>query len=298
MASTLRRAALAARLAPRSLSARPCALAPLVRASSSTSSSSSSSAPPPPEPEPTTLIERASRIFEQPAARMAGSEKMLNQMREGRGWREALESGLYEQQKLKRQDNVRDEINKLATMDSYGFEDLSAQLREALHALEEGMTTAQRARLFADRLSGGDTSATIEKQKADAQAKLAIIDELNPHERAKPKLLDRAARAAIAQKLGLDTQAVDELVFQYQVQRAQWSFVRREALRGREVPQSSDELEWRMKLKPTREFVQVMRGYEERKKEEERRRNPPDDQKQRAKQAQARRSRKRFGWGA
>ena len=82
---------------------------------------------------------------------------------------------------------------------------------------------------------------------------------------------------------------IDELLFEYQLQRAQWSFLRREALRGREVPQSPDELEWRMKGKPTREFVHVMRAFERRKEQMEAERNP----------VRRRRNKggKRFGWG-
>ena len=173
------------------------AAAPVRLCSSSAPSSSDSTSPP-------SIVERASKLFEQPAARKAGSEKMLDKMREGTGWREALESGLYEQQKMQRQDDVREQLNKMASMESFGFDELAGQLRHSLEQLEQGMTTFQRARLFADKMSGGNTSDNIEQQKAKAISKLKILDELNPHEKRKPKLLDPPARRAIAAKLGIE----------------------------------------------------------------------------------------------
>ena len=142
----------------------------------------------------------------------------------------------------------------------------------ALEELENGITAAQRVRLFADRMQGGVMSDNIEKQKSDVRLRLRVLNELNVHERRMPKLLDRKAREAVAQKLQLQRSAVDDVVFQFQLQRAQWTFLRRERLRNRPVPVSSEELEWRLKLKPTREFIEAMDVFRKRKQmlEEER----------------------------
>ena len=118
--------------------------------------------------------------------------------------------------------------------------------------LEREVATMQRARLFADRMQGGAQAATIDRQKEQAERKLAIIAELNPHERRQPKLLDLPARRAIAAKLGVRVEHVHELLFEYQLQRAQWTYLRREYLRGRPLPNSSEELEWQMRRKPTK----------------------------------------------
>ena len=64
------------------------------------------------------------------------------------------------------------------SMESFGFDELAGQLRHSLEQLEQGMTTFQRARLFADKMSGGNTSDNIEQQKAKAISKLKILDEL------------------------------------------------------------------------------------------------------------------------
>eukprot|EP00322_Chrysochromulina_rotalis_P006948 CAMPEP_0115857878 /NCGR_PEP_ID=MMETSP0287-20121206/15805_1 /TAXON_ID=412157 /ORGANISM="Chrysochromulina rotalis, Strain UIO044" /LENGTH=268 /DNA_ID=CAMNT_0003312117 /DNA_START=33 /DNA_END=839 /DNA_ORIENTATION=+ len=210
------------------------------------------------------LAERASSALGLNPARAQASEKMLKEVNRGAGWRESLEAGLVEQQRLKRMDAVAEQLNRLAEMERYDFDDLAGLVRDSLDELENGITRVQKARLFADKLSGGTMQDTIEEQKANAKAKLQIISELTVHEKRQPKLIDAKARRAIAAKVGVDVQNVDELLFEFQLQRAQWSFVRREALRGRYVPQTSDELEWMLKARPTREFVHVMKAYEER----------------------------------
>ena len=110
---------------------------------------------------------------------------------------------------------------------------------------------------------------------------LRIVGEFNEHERRLPKLLDRRARHAIAEKLNVDVSHVENVIFQFQVQHAQWTFLRREKLRGRPVPTDNAEVEWRWKLKPTREFVELMNTFQRRKMELEEARpgykKPPSD---------------------
>jgi len=223
--------------------------------------SSSDAAPP-----ERSLAERATEALgmNPSEARARASEKLLAEVNKGAGWRNALESGLVEQQKLKRQDAVKEQIDRLASMETFGFDDLADLFRQQLHELDTGITRVQQARLFADKLSGGTMKDSIDEQKAAAQRKLQVLEEFTVHEKRQPKLLDKKARRSIAAKLGIEPTVIDELLFEYQLQRAQWSFVRREALRGRYVPQTSDEMEWMMKAKPTREFVHVMKAYEER----------------------------------
>ena len=209
------------------------------------------------------LAERASSALGlgKDEAREKASQKLLDEMGKGKGWRQALESGLIEQQRLRREETVLHQMEQLAAKEDYGFDDFADMVQQSLDDFEKGMTTMQRARLFADELSGGNTKATVEAQKEAAMRKLRIIEELTVHEKRTPKLINGKARAAIAQKLSIDVKSVNELMFEFQLQRAQWSFIRREALRGRRIPQSTDELEWMMKARPTREFMHAMRLY-------------------------------------
>ena len=197
--------------------------------------------------------------------RAKAGEKLIETLSQGKGWRESLSTGIVEQQRLKRQEHVADLLNKTARMESFGFEDLAAIVQGALDEMAEGMNTVMKARLFADKLQGGHQKDTLDMQKAEAERKLAIIAELTPHEKKWPKLLDRKARNAIAGKLEIEVEHVDELILEYQLQYAQWAFLRREFLRGRPVPQTSDDLESGIKCRPTREFVHVMKVIEKHK---------------------------------
>lgn len=200
---------------------------------------------------------------------------MVDSWNRGKGWRESLEDGLYQQQIAKREDAQRDRMVNLAKIEDFGFDDLAAELRAGLKELEDGMTITQRARLFADKMSGGTYGEDIEKQKVDIQRRLRIIDEFNPHEKRVPKLLHKKARTAIAENLGLDRRHVDEMVFTFQLHYSQWSFLRREYLRGRKVPDSPEELEWRLQQRPTKEYVAVMKAFMRRKKKLEAEANKP-----------------------
>ena len=57
------------------------------------------------------------------------------------------------------------------------------------------------------------------------------------------------------------------MLFQFQVQYAQWTFLRREKLRGRPIPTTNEEIEWRWRLKPTREFIEIMQLMRRRKEQ-------------------------------
>jgi hypothetical protein len=192
---------------------------------------------------------------------MKGSEKMVESWSKGKGWREALTDGLYKQQIAKREDLQKERMLKLAQVEDFQFDDLGDELRAGLKELEDGMTVTQRARLFADKMSGGTYSDDIEKQKIDIERRLRIIDEFSPHEKRIPKLLHKKARKAIADKLGLDVRHVSEMIFTYQLHYAQWSFLRREYLRGRKLPDSPEELEWRLQQRPSKEYVAVMKLF-------------------------------------
>lgn len=58
------------------------------------------------------------------------SEKMNSQLASGAGWRAALEVGLVEQQRLKRQEMVAEQLEQLAEMQTYGFDDLANLLKD------------------------------------------------------------------------------------------------------------------------------------------------------------------------
>jgi len=269
----MRRRALSVVMSPRVVTRRPLA-GPAVRSLSSApggSSGASSSA----EPEQS-LTERAATAMGMAPSRVRAkaAEKLMTEASRGRGWREALEIGLVEQQRLKRSEAVQEQLERLANMETYGFDDFTDLVQASLKEIEEGTSgVATKARLFADRMSGGTQEQTIERQKEQQKRKLAILTELTVHEKRQPKLLDRKARRVIASKLGIDVVTIDELLFEFQLQRAQWSFIRREALRGRPLPSSADDLEWMMKTKPTREFVHVMSAYEQHRKKLEDARN-------------------------
>ena len=92
---------------------------------------------------------------------MKGSEKMVESWSKGKGWREALEDGLYKQQIAKREDLQKERMLRLAQVEDFQFDDLGDELRAGLKELEDGMTVTQRARLFADKMSGGTYSDDI-----------------------------------------------------------------------------------------------------------------------------------------
>ena len=215
------------------------------------------------------------------ASRVRGAQKMTDQISSGRGWLDALRDGSHEMQKAKRDQQVEEQLTKLSECESFTFEYYESELSKALDELENGMTRAQRVQLFADRMQGGNVSKNLDEQKEEVQRTLRIVGEFNAHERKIPKLLDRKARAAIAEKLNVDVSHVENVIFQFQVQHAQWTFLRRERLRGRPIPNNNDEVEWRWKLKPTREFVELMNTFQRRKMELEEARpgykKPPSD---------------------
>ena len=92
----------------------------------------------------------------------------------------------------------------IAEMPEFTIDAFEGVLERGLKDLEESTNTGMaRARLWADSMSGGVMSDTIEKQKEKAKRKLRIIREFNEHERRVPKLLDRRARKAIASTLDL-----------------------------------------------------------------------------------------------
>ena len=212
-------------------------------------------------------------------ARKKAVDKMTAGLEGKKGWRAALEDGLATQQAAKRDEFVTERMQELARMDTYGFEDLADELQRGLEEMEnQGLV--QRARLYADKLSGGEQSDNIEKLKELAKTKLAIIGELNEHERLKPKIVCRLARADIAQKLGLPVRLVERLLFEFEVNKAQWTFLRREYLRGRPLPSNSSEFEWMVQRRPTREFVHVMMTMrKQREKRAEKQREAAKEQK-------------------
>ena len=55
---------------------------------------------------------------------------------------------------------------------------------------------------------------------------------------------------------------MDETIFNYQANYAQWSFLRREYLRNRKLPTNAEELEWMLQRRPTKEYVHLMRSYQ------------------------------------
>lgn len=204
----------------------------------------------------------ASSLFS-PAQRKGG-DKMAEKLQRGDGWREALRSGLREQEKEKRQDVNKEQMLHIAEMPEFTIDAFEGVLERGLKDLEESTNTGMaRARLWADSMSGGVMSDTIEKQKEEAKRKLRIIREFNEHERRVPKLLDRRARKAIASTLDVSETEVSEVLFNFQLQHAQWTFLRRERLRGRPLPETSAELEWMVGRRPTKEFVAAMKAIRE-----------------------------------
>lgn len=199
------------------------------------------------------------------SAAQTGAKKLSEKVASGAGWREAFASGRYAQQKAKNDAIQIERMTELAEMETYTFDDQANDVRKALKQMDEDITTFQRAQLFADKMQGGNTSDVIEKRKTDFRLRLSILDEFNEHERRVPKLLDWRARAAIARKLNIEPLQVDDVIFQFQLQYAQWAFLRREQLRGRKIPTSAEELEMRMRNMPTREFIEVMNVFRSRK---------------------------------
>ena len=72
----------------------------------------------------------------------------------------AGEDGMREQQKAKQEDAAREKMHSLAAVEFYSFDHFQADLEKGLHELEAGMTRMQKARLFADRMSGGSTCSS------------------------------------------------------------------------------------------------------------------------------------------
>ena len=196
-----------------------------------------------------------------------GAAAMNEKLASGVGWREALSTGMYEQNKAKRDQMVVDRLEKLANMPVFSFNEQEEEFQTALDEMENGITRFQKAQLFADRMQGGTISQSIDKRKEDTKMRLSIIGEFNEHERRNMKLLDWKARRDIARKLGIEVKWVDDVIFQFHLQYAQWAFLRREKLRGRPIPTTSDELEVRLRGKPTREFIEVMQLFQRKKKE-------------------------------
>ena len=161
----------------------------------------------------------------------------------------------------------------ISEKEEYSFNDLETELKDALNELENGMTIPQKGRLWADTMSGGTMKETIDKQKEDTMKKLKIIGEFNEHERRVPRLLNWKARQQIAEKLEISVDEVSECIFNFQLQHAQWTFLRRERLRGRPLPTTAQEMEWMVQKRPTKEFVRVMKAFGEMKDRLEKERN-------------------------
>ena len=229
------------------------------------SGGNSSASPPPTDKEGSESGGLLSRLTKP----QAGAQKLTEKLAKGVGWREALSVGIYERKMAERDAMVVERLAALADMPAFTFADQEEEFAKALYEMDEGITTAQRVRLFADKMQGGNVSDTVEKRKEDTRLRLSIIREFNEHERRNPKLLCRKAREAIARKLGIETKWVEDVIFQFHLQYAQWTFLRRERLRNRPIPTTSEELETRLRLKPTREFIEVMNIFRKLKQEHE-----------------------------
>lgn len=185
----------------------------------------------------------------------------------GAGWREALDQGMFEQQRFKRDERIEQQLTRLSELPVFTFTEFEQLLARDLEDIDkETGSVVKRGQLMYDRMMSGSTSKAVDDRKQFLNRCLRIIGELNPHERRLPKLLDRKARAAVATKLEVSVAQVEEVIHQHQLYYAQWTFLRREKLRGRPVPKTNDEFGWRLRLKPTREYIEVMQTIQKVKK--------------------------------
>lgn len=210
------------------------------------------------------LADRLGNMIRGDEARQAGARKLEAERAKGASLSDAIHKGMMAY-RAEKKENLWLETNlKMIKLDTFGFEVMRDQLAEALKETDS-QTMMQRAGLKADRLRGGNQEAMLEQMQSELREQIKLIDALNPSERRKPELLTRRARIKLAEELGLEsTKPVDELVQRYEMMRIQWGWLRRERQRGRPLPDSPEDLQWRMRNRPTREFMRVMRRESER----------------------------------
>jgi len=181
------------------------------------------------------------------------TEKMVEMRAQGASWTEAAGAALRDMRQVKKEENIADYFETLATTDTYTIYNLRGHFAEALKA-EDKMTMTQKMGLKFDRLRGGEQSEALEEMKKTVRLSLSIVDAMTPSERRNPLVLikkQRPNRARIVTELGLGTDApIKELMRQFEWTLIQWEFIKRESVAGRRIPASADELEWRLRQQP------------------------------------------------
>lgn len=199
--------------------------------------------------------------------RQRSAEKMVAMRDEGSTWTEAAAEALRDMRKERKDTNIADFYQSLSQMEVFRIEQLREQYEEGL-AAEDKMTVTQRMGLRFDQMRGGEQSEALEEMKGKLRLSLAIVNAMTPAERRNPLMLvkkQRTAKRRIMAALDLESdEPIKEVLMQYEWTLIQWEFIKREMAAGRSLPNSAEELEWKLRQQPTSRAFHMLREQAER----------------------------------
>lgn len=195
----------------------------------------------------------------QRAGLRAGVEKVQEVQDKGGTISEAIQEGARSKKLTEWEEQWQARNNSMASKPEYSVADLRETLADAL-TQHDSMSMANKMQLKWDTwVSKGDTEESFEKAKSDIRQQIKIIDALTPSELRMPSIVRREDREIIAKELGVSQKDVHELFIKFFQVQMQWSWLRREFVKGRALPTSEEDLSVGMRDKPTPQTYKFMK---------------------------------------
>mmetsp|Transcript_784 Transcript_784/g.1452 ORF Transcript_784/g.1452 Transcript_784/m.1452 type:complete len:325 (-) Transcript_784:488-1462(-) len=202
---------------------------------------------------------RLSKLLTPDEKLQAGARKILAERQSGKDWWSAARQGAKEWRAKNKDESFANTVKNFCQIERFDFKVMREQLDEAIR-VEERLPLSQRIGLKIEKMRGGEQGQAIEEMQATMRQQIAIIDALTAVEKRRISLIDKVAKKRVMDQLGLESEdPIDELVSQYSHMKMQWEFFRREYLAGNPLPQNSADMEWMLRLKPTKTYSAMMR---------------------------------------
>tara|TARA_B110001452_G_scaffold225094_1_gene198938 strand:+ start:67 stop:876 length:810 start_codon:yes stop_codon:yes gene_type:complete len=194
-------------------------------------------------------------------AQSGAAQRFADVRERGGSFREATSEMLAKQQEDQKEQSFEDFAGKLVQLPKYDMAEFAQHLQESMDMFNN-QGYVNKARLKMDTLRGGGTEQMLENVKARTQEQLAVVEAMTPSERSRPGLIGYEERERIVQALGLAShEPIKKLLSQYEMVQMQHEWCHREVAAGRELPQTNDEMQWRMRIQPTAQLHKLMVGH-------------------------------------
>lgn len=213
------------------------------------------SSPPSDKEQGPSLTERLLSKAQSPAVK-----RFADVREQGGTLREAASEMLAKQREGQKEQSFEDFSGKLLGLAKYDMDEFTQHLHESMDMFNQGYVT--KAKLKMDTLRGGNTEQMLETVKVRTEEQLAVVEAMTPSERSRPGLIGYEERERIVQALGLAShEPIKKLLSQYHMVQMQHEWCHREAAAGRELPETNDEMQWRMRVTPTAQLMKLMTAH-------------------------------------